>query len=214
MRSVRAVKMTLMVGVVLLAAVCAYALTRSPPRVLRAESKPTSVLTGVYGSAAACQSSNVLPAGTSAIRLSLAAYLGAKLRVTVRSGRLVLTQGSRGADWTGTSVTVPVRPLSDSVPNVQVCFDLGPNSEPIFLFGVATPAREGMTLPSGRRLPGKIGVEYLAAGRKSWWSSVLTVARHMGLGRAFSGTWVVLLVAAMLAAIGLLAVRVTLRASP
>ena len=53
--------------------------------------------------------------------------------------------------------------------------------------------------------------EYLAAGNRSWWSRILEVARHMGLGHALTGTWVVGLIAALMVAVGGLAIRVALR---
>jgi hypothetical protein len=40
------------------------------------------------------------------------------------------------------------------------------------------------------------------------------VAQHMGLGRAYTGTWIALLVAALMAAVGALAIRLTLRTLP
>ncbi len=211
MRVARVVKVTLIVGVVMLLAVCAYTLSRSPPRVLRAGPEPSGVLTGFDGTGAACQAEEVLPAGTSAIRLSLAAYFGAWVKVTVSSGSLVLAEGRRNPDWTGTSVTVPVRPLSYSTSHVKVCFEVSPNNQSIYLFGRETGLGEGMTLPTGGHLPGRLDIEYLGPGRGSWWSRVGTVAEHMGFGRFFSGTWIALLIAAMVAAVGALAVRVTLR---
>lgn len=211
MRAVRRVEVTLGVGVALLVAVCAYALTRSPPRVLRAGAKPIGLLIPLDGDGEACQAKEALPAGVSAIRLSLAAYVGARIRVAAYSGSSVLTEGRRGPDWTGTSVTVPVAPLRQSASDVTLCFDVAPNSEALFLLGRETPAAEAMTTPIGRRLPGRIDIEYLGSGQGSWWSRLLPVARHMGLGRAFSGTWIVLLVAAMVAAVGALAGRLVLR---
>jgi hypothetical protein len=41
-------------------------------------------------------------------------------------------------------------------------------------------------------------IEYLRRGSSSWWSLALAVARRMGLGRAWAGTWIVLLVAIMM----------------
>lgn len=211
MRTTRVVKVTLGVGVMLLVAVCAYALTRSPPRVLRAGPKPTGFLTALSGDGEACQAEEVLPARVTAVRLSIAAYVGARIRVAVYSGSQFITGGSRSPDWTGTSVTVPVTPLSESVSHASVCFDISPNSESLFLLGRETPTSEAMYLPTGGRLSGRLEIEYLGAGQGSWWSRVLTVARHMGLGRAFSGTWIVLLIAAMVAAVGILAGRLALR---
>jgi hypothetical protein len=207
----RQAKLTLCVGVLLLAGICAYALTRSPPRVVRTGPKPLGVLTGLYGEGEACQGNEVLPAGVTAIRLSLAAYFGARVRLTAYAGQHLLVEGRRGPEWTGTSITVPVKPLSHGVAHVKVCFDISPNSESIFFFGRETPSREAATVPPGGRLPGRLDIEYLTTGRRSWWSQLLAVARHVGLGRAFSGTWIALVIAALMAAVGLLAVKVTLR---
>jgi hypothetical protein len=161
-----------------------------------------------------CQGNEVLPAGVSAIRVSLLAYYGATVRVTASSGPRVLAEGGRGGEWTGGSVTVPITPLKRTVSHVTLCIAVGLNSEPIFLLGDETPAREAAVATGEGRLGGRVGVEYLAAGRGSWWSRILPVARRMGLGHALSGTWVVLLIAALVGAVGLLAVRLTLRELP
>jgi hypothetical protein len=122
-----------------------------------------------------------------------------------------LTEGRRGPDWTGTSVTVPVKPLTYSTPDVTLCLNISPNSEGIYLFGRESAAASALTVPSGGHLAGRLQVDYLSTGKGSWWSRVLSVARHMGLGRAFSGTWIVVLIAALMLAVGGLAGRLTLR---
>lgn len=203
--------MTFAVGAALLIAVLAYTLTRSPPRVLRTGAAPEVVLAPLSGPGEACQVDEVLPAHTSAIRLSIVAYLGARLKLTVYSGSQILTAGSRGPDWTGTSVTVPVKPLNRTVSNVTLCVDIGPNSETIYLFGHEAPPAQAMLIPNVGRLPGKLDISYLGTSKGSWWSRALTVARHMGLGRAFSGTWIALLIAVLVSAVGILAGRLTLR---
>jgi hypothetical protein len=213
-RSVRDVKATLGAGVALLVAVGALTLTRAPPRVVRVGTRSTDAVLAVTTEAVeVCQAGEVLPAGVSAIRLSLAAAYGSRLRVRASSGSQVLTQGSRGPEWTSISVTVPVTPLKRSVSSVTLCFDLGPNSERIVFTGVKTPAREAAASLAGQRLEGRVGVEYLAAGQGSWWSRILPVARRMGIGHALSGTWVVLLIAALVVAVGFLAIRLALRES-
>jgi hypothetical protein len=40
------------------------------------------------------------------------------------------------------------------------------------------------------------------------------VAKHLGLGRSYSGTWIAFLLAALMAAVGVLAIRQTLRELP
>jgi hypothetical protein len=224
------VKVTLAAGIALLAVVGAVTLTRSPPRVVHVGVPGGDTGNGVLaitpGTLAVCQPNEVLPAGVSGIRLALWAFYGAHVHVRVYSGSRILTEGSRGPDWTSDSVTVPVKPLDHSTSAVKLCFGIGPNSQPIILLGSPRPAREAasasaLSSPTPKAaasekelLRGKIGVEYLGAGQGSWWSRALSVARHMGLGRSYSGTWIALLLAALMAAVGVLAIRLTLRELP
>ncbi len=227
----RKVTVTLAVGVALLAAVGAVTLTRSPPRVLRVGEPGgdanNRLLTSSASDFAICQPDEALPAGVTGIRLALWAFYGANVHVRVYSGSQVLTEGSRGADWTSDSVTVPVKPVDHSTSGVDLCFGIGPNSQPILVLGNPSPRQEAASMdqvgdsPSptaaiGERqnLGGRMGVEYLGAGKSSWWSLILTVARHMGLGRSYSGTWIALLVAALTLAAGALALRLTWRELP
>jgi hypothetical protein len=222
----RNVRVTLAVGVALLVALGAVTLTRSPPRILATSWRGgRAELQLVTGDIAACQANEVLPGGVSGIRLWMRAFFGAQVHVVAYSGSRVLTEGSRGADWTGQSVTVPVKPLSHASTHVRLCFALGPNSEPVILLGDLTPPREATEVSESDRpspaatnggpvLKGRVGVEYLTAGRGSWWSRILPVAQHLGLGRAFSGTWIALLVAALMAAVGALALGLTARELP
>jgi hypothetical protein len=203
--------MTLGLGTVLLLAVVALTLTRSPPRVVRVGETTGGEFAYTTHALEVCQPNEVLPAGVTGIRMSLEAYFGTKVSLRVLSGSQILTKGRRGPDWTSRTVTVPVAPLSHSVSHVKLCVEVGPTSEAIFFAGRRTPTQESARSTAGEPLGGRIGVEYLAAGQSSWWSLILTVARHMGLGHALSGTWVVLLIAALMAAVGLLAAGLTLR---
>jgi hypothetical protein len=225
------VTVTLAVGIALLVLAVAVTLTRSPPRVVRAVAQEVvgrgerRKLGLTASDIAICQANEVLPAGVSGIRLSLRAFYGARVHVVAYSGSTVLAAGRRGADWTAQSVTVPVEPLARASTHVKLCFAIGPNSEPVAILGALAPAREtAVALTSHRLTPaaaiagvplgGRVGVEYLAAGRGSWWSRLSSVAGHMGLGRAYSGAWIAFLVAALMAAVGVLAVRLTARELP
>jgi hypothetical protein len=231
----RKATITLAVGLVLIGAASAAALTRSPPRVARV-GVPTgdtqdTPLGKILGDISLCQPGETLPAGVSGIRIGTWAFYGAKVHVRIYSGSRVLTEGSRGPNWTGTSVTVPVKPVDRTTSGVTVCIGIGPNSQPLLLLGVGTPegakAGSGAVATLGANSPtlaaagssrqsvgGKIGVEYLSAGSGSWWSRVSSVAAHMGLGRSYTGTWIAFLVAALTAAVGVLAIRLTLRVLP
>ncbi len=214
------VKVTLALGVALLAAVGAVALTRSPPRVVASDAVPVSgIVDHLRGDISVCQKGETLPADVSAVRLSMWAFFGWRMHVVVYGGSRPLTEGGRNAAWTSQSVTVPVRPLDRATPNAVLCFTIGPNSEPALILGRGTPKAEGAGVLTATRpgaalieqLPGRVGVEYLASGRGSWWSRAASVAKAMGLGRSFSGTWIAFLVAVVMVAVGALAVRLTLR---
>lgn len=220
----RSVRVTLAVGFAVLAGVVAFALTRSPPRVVGTSGAERGFLGKGDTDLGVCQAHETLPADVSAIRLSLWAFIGWDMHVAVYSGSRLLTEGKRGSNWTSESVTVPVRPLNRGASDVTLCFTIAPNSEPAVLIGTETPGQQGAVMfthkppspasPGEGRLPGRIVVEYLSPGRGSWWSRISSVAAHIGLGRAFSGTWIAFFIAALIAAVGFLAVRLTLRELP
>jgi hypothetical protein len=211
MRAARDVKVTLGIGIALLIAVGAVTLTHAPARVVRVNTKERVLGGTIIGDAEVCQLKEVLPAGISAIRLGVGAYFGTRVKVKAYSGPRVVTEGSVGPTWTGTSVTVPVAPVDRTVTDVKLCMEIGPNSELIFFKGARAREGESAYYGAGALLGGRVSAEYLAAGNGSWWSRILTVARHMGVGHALSGTWVVLLIAALVAAVGVLAIGLVLR---
>jgi hypothetical protein len=220
----RNVTITLAAGLALVVAVCALTLTRSPPRVVLVGARDETVLTRISGDLALCQENEALPAGVSAIRLATWAFLGYDLRVRVYQGLRLLTEGQRGANWTSDSVTVPVKPLDYPTPGVTLCFAIGPNEEPGVILGTPAPPQASAVILTGdvptpaaasnEVLRGRVGVEYLASGAGSWWSRLPSVVTHVGLGRAFSGTWIAFMIAALVSALGGLAVWLTLRELP
>jgi hypothetical protein len=226
----RDVKITLVVSLALVVGMCAWVLTRAPPRVVRVSGPSADESLGyTTGDSAICQAAEELPASVSAIRISMVAFFGAKIRLTVYSGSRALTSGRRGPGWTGTSVTVPVAPVERATSRVTLCIALGPNSERVDFPGIITPARDAavawgglrtstptpaLAARLGQRLKGRLEIEYLAAGRSAWWSRALSVSRHMGLGHFVTGTWLALLVAALTIAVVVLAARLVLREQP
>jgi hypothetical protein len=188
-------------GLALLAVAVAVAMLRSP-LVLAGENavRPVNVTLGsVPGSGRACQRGETLPAGTSAIAVSLETTSGPRVAVTVSSGGSVLTRGESASGWIGKVVAIPVRPLKRSARDATVCVRFTGGNELMLFLGVRGATRDPATSSAGV-LPGRMSIEYLRPGRASWWSQALSVARRMGLGRAWAGTWVALLVAALMAA--------------
>jgi 4-amino-4-deoxy-L-arabinose transferase-like glycosyltransferase len=145
-----------------------------------------------------CQSGETVPVGTVAIRLSLKALIGPRVEVHVFAGGSVLTSGERGGGWTAATVTVPVRRVAHTAAHAKVCVAFAVEDETVVMAGTPTPRSRAAVAGGGQVLPGRLNIEYLLPGHKSWWSLAFSIARHMGLGRAWAGTWVVLFVLGMM----------------
>jgi hypothetical protein len=155
-----------------------------------------------------CQRGETLPADTAAIRISLGAPAGrggpqVGIVVGTATGSS-LTQGRRAAGWAGSSVTVPVHRVTRATGDTTACVLIGTGAPVVLAIGQPTPPL--MPAMSGRvPVPGAMRLDYLRAGRESWWSYAPAVAQHIGFGRGtLGGTWVsfaiVLLVLAATAA--------------
>jgi hypothetical protein len=227
----RKILATLVVGLALIGIGVAVALSQAPPRVVRlggpgikaVNQNGVSVIGFTTGEPTVCQSGETLPAGVSAIRVSMWAFYGPTVHVAAYAGSQALTTGSRGPGWIGDSATVPVKALGRAATGVRLCFSMKPNSEPILLLGGDThhlpPATFAEPKTSSgeaenRLLNGRVSVEYLASGHRDWFSRILAVARHAGLGRALSGTWIAVLMALLMLAVVVLALRLTVREAP
>ncbi len=221
----REARVALAAGLTLTAIAIGVVLSRSPPAVTR--STPMTAAVGFGTSALGariCQSGEVLPRSTTAIRVWLEAVIGPPVSVEASSGSHLLTRGTRGPGWTTGSVTIPVRTVTRTVSHVTVCVNVGRPREPIGLHGVRTATavaafdRQG-PLPRTARappryregpLPGRIVIEYLRPGNSSWWSLATSVARRMGLGRAASGTWIAVLAIVLMLALAVVMSRAIL----
>ncbi len=199
-------RIALTAGLMLTAVAVAVTLTGSPVLVVgasRAAATEKLVQTGGQR-VVACQSGETLPAGTTAIRLTLKAMAGPRVSLWALVGRQrVLTRGVAASGWTSGAVTVAVTPVTRITSHVRICFRADAIPEDLIILGERTPPATAAVSGQGRRLPGRIRIEYLRPRSASWWSYAPTVARRMGLGRAWSGTGIVL---AMIALTGVLVV--------
>src|SRR5271155_2464955 len=120
----RSVKVALAAGLTLLTLAIGLTLLGSPVSVARTNrppGKPEEVIASTTRGASYCEPDEVLPRGTSAIRVWLVAEAGPRVSVVVYSGGRPITSGERGSHWIGGSVTVPVRPLAHTVSHATVC---------------------------------------------------------------------------------------------
>jgi hypothetical protein len=162
------------------------------------------------GPGTVCQSGEALPRGTSAVQLPLYAIYGPRLTVTASSEGRVITRGERGSGWIGETVTVQVNHVSRSFSGVNICTTLGHTDEEVGVSGDKTHTAAAVT-DRGRPLGGRMKIEYLHSGHRSWWSLASWVAGHMGVLRAPSGSIVALLVILGIAGMVLITAWLTIK---
>jgi hypothetical protein len=218
----RQARIALAAGLTLTALGVCLVLSGSPPAATRTKTARTKTVmfwrSDLPGRI--CQAEETLPRGSTAIRIWLEAVIGPPVSIEVLARGRVVAQGAHGAGWTAGSVTIPLKPISQTVSPATVCVHVSHLRESFSLQGSRTPParadieRQGPVPPSARGLaptyregplPGRVTIEYLKPGDRSWWSLALSVARRMGLGHAFSGSWI-----ALLAIVLMLAVAVTM----
>jgi hypothetical protein len=185
----------------------------SPPTLTRASAPLAGYteLNTIAAPARLCQGDEVLPAGTTAVRISLEALIGPSVTLAASADGHLLTSGRRATGWSNGSVTIPVAPLTRSYSHVTICAQIARPRKPLGVDGVRTAPAVAARDAAGQPVAGRLLVEYLRPGKTSWWSLVRSVARRMGLGHAWGGTGIALLAAAMMAALATLMSWVLLR---
>jgi hypothetical protein len=196
-------RIALAAGFVLLALAIGFALTRSPPAVAGSNGVPLEgTIAHVPGGLGACQAHTLLPAGATAVRVSLYAGIGPRVSVRVVSahGRL-LASGVRGSGWRGESPNVALRAPKSGATDTTFCFALGSSGESVGLDGSTARPGEGAVAQGGGALGVRLRIVYLRPGGRTWLALIPSVARRFGLGRWAAGTWVALLVALLVGAL-------------
>jgi hypothetical protein len=196
----RAASLAVAVGLLAVVGALVLVLSGSPVVLTGANGiEPIGSLGSVPGSGSGCQANEVLPARTSAIRLSLEASAGPRVVVAVRSHGAIVARGESAPGWLAKVVTVPVRPLAHTVRDAMVCFAFVGANERVSFLGAPTVRRSAVS-SAAKLVPGRIAIEYVRRDSSSWWSRISSTARRMGLGRAWAGTWVAIAVASLMAA--------------
>jgi hypothetical protein len=193
------VAITLALGFILITAALGVILLRSPDDVISTNAVTVTQPLGLFGRHAnVCQASERLPASTKALRISLIGFFSPSVAVTVSHGGQFAASGRHNAGWFGGSLTLPLRPAVKTPLDATICLTRGPGGLPIELAGDAAAPALAATV-NGQTSPGRMRIEYLRSGHRSWLSLARHVARRVGLGRSPSGTWIVLPLLAMMA---------------
>ena len=182
-------------GLALLAIALVLTLSGSPLVVTHTNATPASepILEAGSGSKA-CQSGEVLPAGTTAIRLTLVAAVGPRVSLSVLSGTRVLTSGVTASGWTSGAATVPVKALPRAVAPARSALGLGPSAETVQLGGSrtnATTAARGSLGGATARSTSRSNICAVATARGGRWPRRRQGTWASAVRRA--GTWVALL---------------------
>src|SRR5580693_5821588 len=129
-------RISLVIGWGLISLAIALVMSRSPPAVARTNAIPINeVIAAAPPAVEACQGNEMLPSGTTAVRLSLEALLGPRVTVKIVRNGVVLSTGERAAGWSRQSVTVPIRALRHSVAGVSLCFAVAARDETVKVKG-------------------------------------------------------------------------------
>jgi len=195
----------LVAGLVALAAAVAVTLSRAPVRQAGSNDVEATTFLRIVPVTGGrwCQDGELLPDGTASARLWLqtTGHPGPAVRVTALAGGRTIASGTQAAGWSGTRLAVALRPALRRDAVARVCVALAHGARVAI---VGAPPR---TEPAGARLPAQMRIEYLRAGRTSWWAFAGTIADRMGLGHAWSGPTLALAVAALALAAAALSVR-------
>ena len=201
----RGVRIALAAGLTATAAALLVVLSGSPLAVAGSDGVPADLAVGhYYASQTSCQGAGTVPAGTTAIRLSLSPNIGPQVNLEVLSGSTLVSEGERAPGWgVDETVTVPIRRVPRTISNARMCVTTGPVVEPLQVNGVSvkTPGGDAVLLRA----------EYLRPGSSSWLSLASSIARRMGLAHAPAGTWVAYLLIAVMVAVAAIASRLVLR---
>jgi hypothetical protein len=186
-------------GFILITAVLGVILLRAPDDVISTNFVTVTQQLSLFGRhAKVCQATERLPASTEALRISLIGYFGPTVSVAVSHEGQIVASGQRNAGWFGGSLTLPLHPAVRTPLDAKICLTRDPGGLPVELAGNVAPTALAATV-NGKALPGRMRVEYLRGGHRSWLSLARHVARRLGLGHSPSGTWIVLPLAAMMA---------------
>jgi hypothetical protein len=182
------IRLAIAIGLALTAIAVGVSLARSP--LVRAGTDGTPLPTEIGATsvpATICQGEETVPAGTTAIRVSLLSLLGPRIKLVARAGGQVVTVGEIGYGWTGAVVAIPVRRVVGTHPHTKICVTLAKRQQLVNLRGANTKFSPAMT-DGNQVLPGRMRFDYLRPDSSSWLSLARPTARRLGLSIGGSGS--------------------------
>ncbi|HEV3069872.1 MAG TPA: hypothetical protein VGY76_00425 [Solirubrobacteraceae bacterium] len=175
------IRITIAIGLALTVVAVGVALARKP--LVRAGTDGTPLPTEVGATPApttVCQGEETVPAGTTAIRVSMLSLMGPRLKLLARSQGQVVTSGELGYGWTGSIVSIPVARVAGTHPHTTICVSLAKRRQLVNLRGANT--KFAPAVMGGKQvLTGRMRFDYMHPNDKSWLALALPTARRIGL---------------------------------
>lgn len=205
MRRRSPVAITLALGFALIAALLLGVLAQAPAAVIATNSVAVAESLGAFpGHATVCQARERIPRSTTALRISLIAHNGPAMSLTVYHRGRAVAHAHHDAGWVSDSLTFSLQPPMVAPIEAKLCLERDPVAIGVDMLGDITSRSLAATVDQTPS-PGRMRVEYLSPGHRSWLSLATHVARRLGLGHEPSGTWIVAPLAALMALTALLA---------
>ncbi len=140
---------------------------------------------GLHAHQQTCQGEELLPADTSALRVTIGTYdkPGPPIELTVTGPHGEdLTSGRLGAGWRQGLVQIPVRHVSDATQGAQICLhDEGPG--PITVAGAVPDPGFHMQVGNST-IEGRLRYDFMRPGRESWLSLLPTIVHRSTFAKA------------------------------
>jgi hypothetical protein len=194
----------MVLGLVVITAALVGVLAQTPKRMIASNYVTVEEELGLFPeNATVCQASERIPASTAALRISIVGHVGPAVAVTVSHAGHIVAKGQLAAGWESNSPTLSIHPPVAKPLQATICLTRAAVALPVELAGSEAP-KALLATSNGKALRGRMRVEYLGTGDRSWLSLAKHVARRLGLGHATSGAWIALpLIALMTMAVAL-----------
>ena len=154
-------------------------------------------VTELYSGQQLCQSNEIVPAGTAALRMTIGTYgkPGPPLAIAISAAPSAapkaplrrISTGGIAKGWRQGVISVPVTPVRAIHAQASVCIaNRGPR--PVAIAGTTPPAHYGFDdTVDGTALSSEVRIDYMLAGRPSWFAMLSTLAQRMTFGK---GTYI------------------------
>lgn len=175
------IRITIAIGLALTVVAAGVALARSPLVRIGSDGTPLPTEVGATAvPATVCQGEETVPAGTTAIRVSMLSLMGPRVKLVAHSQGQVVTSGELGYGWTGSIVSIPVKRVVGTHPHTTICVSLAKRRQLVNLRGADTKISPAV-IEGSHVLTGRMRFDYMQPDSKSWFSLALPTARRIGL---------------------------------